>query len=286
MPVCSTPARRPTRAPRGARPLSLFTRDTAVTPAGEGRYAARIDPGWWIVRGPNGGYLAALVLRAMQDAVGDSSRLPRSLTVHFTAPPDEGEALVATTREREGRSLTTVSARLGQGGRLCALALCAFSRERAGPSFDHARMPEVAPPERCAPRDPGDAGIALHQRYEQRHAVGAPFGEAGAEALSGGWIRLREHEGPVDAPVLAAITDAWPPAVFALGREAIPRGVPTVDLTVHFRAPYPAGADPRDFVLAVFRSRLAAGGFVEEDGEVWSRDGTLLVQSRQLAVIA
>jgi acyl-CoA thioesterase len=34
-----------------------------------------------------------------------------------------------------------------------------------------------------------------------------------------------------------------------------------------------------------FESRLAAGGLWEEDGEVWSRDGRLLAQSRQLAMI-
>jgi len=36
-----------------------FSTDTAVTPLEDGRYAARIDPGWWIERGPNGGYVAA-----------------------------------------------------------------------------------------------------------------------------------------------------------------------------------------------------------------------------------
>ena len=57
---------------------------------------------------------------------------------------------------------------------------------------------------------------------------------------------------------------------------------PTVDLTVHFRAPEVVAAEP---VLAAFRSRFAHGGFFEEDGEVWSADGVLLAQSRQLALL-
>ncbi|MFM7271876.1 MAG: hypothetical protein ACKO2C_09640, partial [Actinomycetes bacterium] len=40
-----------------------------------------------------------------------------------------------------------------------------------------------------------------------------------------------------------------------------------------------------DFVLAVFRTNVIAEGFLEEDGEVWAPDGTLIAQSRQLAVV-
>jgi len=62
--------------------------------------------------------------------------------------------------------------------------------------------------------------------------------------------------------------------------------LPTVDLTIHYRMdPADAGVGPDDFCLAIFRSRLAHAGYVEEDGEIWSPDGRLLAQSRQLAVI-
>lgn len=79
---------------------------------------------------------------------------------------------------------------------------------------------------------------------------------------------------------MAAFTDAWPPAVFS--RLALPLGVPAVDLTIHFRH-----AAPRvpGWSLVRFRTNLAAEGYLEEDGEVWSADGRLLAQSRQLAVL-
>ena len=87
--------------------------------------------------------------------------------------------------------------------------------------------------------------------------------------------------------MVTALTDAWPPAVFSYAEMGtIPGGVPTVDLTVHFRAPLPPPeSGEHDWVLAVFRSREARQGFVEEDGEIWSRGGVLLAQSRQLAVV-
>ncbi|MGZ6886675.1 MAG: acyl-CoA thioesterase [Acidimicrobiia bacterium] len=105
----------------------------------------------------------------------------------------------------------------------------------------------------------------------------------GRRAVAGGWIRLPEHH-EVDPYVAAAITDAWIPPMFTRIEE--PVFVPTVDLTIHFRADLPhPGLAPDAFVLASFRSTVAAGGFLEEDGEVWAPDGTLLAQSRQLATI-
>ena len=62
--------------------------------------------------------------------------------------------------------------------------------------------------------------------------------------------------------------------------------MPTVDLTIHFRSKLPLpDAHPDDYVLATFRTGVAAEGFLEEDGEVWSKDGVLLAQSRQLAAV-
>jgi hypothetical protein len=39
-----------------------------------------------------------------------------------------------------------------------------------------------------------------------------------------------------------------------------------------------------DWVLAGFTTRTARDGLLEEDGELHSRDGRLLAQSRQLAL--
>jgi acyl-CoA thioesterase len=108
-------------------------------------------------------------------------------------------------------------------------------------------------------------------------------GPAADRAVAGGWIRLPEQQ-PIDAMVAAAITDAWMPPVFSKVDEMI--AVPTVDLTIHFRTALPLAAlAPDDFVLAVFRTNVIADGFLEEDGEVWAPDGTLIAQSRQLAVV-
>lgn len=260
---------------------SRFLRDTAVRPLDPGRYGATIDRGWWIQRGPNGGYVAAIIVRAAMAAIGDPERQPRSLTIHYVSPPQEGPAELAVQVERQGRSLTTVTVRLEQGGTTRALALMASSKSRPGPAFDNLPFPHPPPPDTLTP-PPGESFVPMHDKYETRQVLGAPPFSGGATADVAGWIRLAEAT-PLDAPVVAALSDAWLPAVFA--KMTVPVAVPTVDLTVHFRNPVPGGLRPDAWCYVRFTSRLAADGFVEEDGEVWSPEGILLAQSRQLAVL-
>ena len=70
-----------------------FDRDTAVRQVSEGLYEGRIDPDWWIERGPNGGYVAAIMLRALSETGisicahekqggNHGVRVPRVLTSH------------------------------------------------------------------------------------------------------------------------------------------------------------------------------------------------------------
>ena len=275
---------------------SRFATDTAVHDLGDGRFGATIDRGWWIVRGPNGGYVAAIVLRAMEATVNDVTRHPRSLTVHFTAPPVEGAAVVHTTVERAGRSITTVTARLIQNDRVCAFAIGAFSDEWPGPEVQDRSRPVAPPPEQCAVHSPtppnrssGSAPNApvftpppLTDRYDMRWAIGSPPRTDGDQALAGGWIRFSDPH-LMDACAAAAVSDAWIPPIFS--RVQQPMVVPTIDLTVHFRSRLPLqGAVADDWLLCMFRTTVVQEGFLEEDGEIWSRDGRLLAHSRQLAV--
>ncbi|WP_346927613.1 thioesterase family protein, partial [uncultured Arthrobacter sp.] len=79
--------------------------------------------------GPNGGYVAALILRAIRAEVGDPAREPRSLTIHYLRPPALGPAEVAVAVERSGRSASTCTARLRQNGKDMCIALCVLSAD-------------------------------------------------------------------------------------------------------------------------------------------------------------
>ena len=90
-------------------------------------------------------------------------------------------------------------------------------------------------------------------------------------------MRLRRPV-PIDAAVVACLVDAWMPSLFT--RIDFRAYAPTVEMTVYFRAALPAPeVGPEEFLLGVFSSKRAEGGFWEEDGELWTRDGRLLAQS-------
>jgi acyl-CoA thioesterase len=276
---------------------TVFDRDTAVTRIerggdnaaqtdNEALFAADIAPGWRAGRGPHGGYLAAILLRALVATVDDPERTPRSLTVHYTRAPEPGTIEIRTTVERSGRSLSTLSARMEQGGRVTALALAAFSVPWAAPGANELPMPELPPADaerRSTPKLFKGAPEFTHQLVMQPKVGAIPFAGSGAPMRIGGWIGLPE-ERPVDALSLALFCDAWfPPSFIALDSPAIS---PTIDLTIHFRqAISECACDPAALCLSVFDTRLLHDGLFEEDGVIWAADGTVLAQSRQLGII-
>ena len=210
----------------------------------------------------------------MVAAVGDPARRPRSLTVHFLAPPKSGPIEVSATVERSGRSTTAVSLRLEQDGATVALALGSCATWREGEPEWAEPMPEAPPPEHCERMQRVDPMPAFLDNFEIRPVL--PI--FGGEARNLVWMRL-DPPRPLDHLALTTLSDGWMPAGFS--KLLRPYGAPTLDLTIHFRAPVASV----DWVLAEYRSRFSSGGVWEEDGELWAPDGTLLAQSRQLALI-
>lgn len=261
-----------------------FDDDTAIRPTGDSTFVADLRPNWWVARGPHGGYLASVLLRALTVMVGDDQRAPRSLTVHYLRPPAEGALNIEVSVDRVGRNATFVSCTAHQDSKLCARALGAFSQAWDAPSFDDAPMPEVRPAEdsfRIPHDDPSTPPFL--KNFDIRWALGDAFFSGAEHARVGGWIRTNEPR-IGDSIAIATYMDAFAPAAFP--RITSPAIAPTMDLTIHFRSALPlASARPEDLYLGIFTSSLARDGFFEEDGLLWAADGTLIAQSRQLALL-
>jgi acyl-CoA thioesterase len=255
-----------------------FERDTAVEARGERSFGCDIRPDWWVVAGPNGGYLGAIVVRALSADPDLGSRPLRSITLHYLGRPDAGPAEVQVEADRHGRSVSFMRARLVQGARLMATAAAVFGDERDGIELDQVDAPAVPAPDETAELPDASDGPPFSHQFDYRPALGPPTFGAGDEALAGGWLRLRD-ERALDAAALVAFTDSWFPAVFAMRTE--PLAVPTLELTVHLRGRLPR---EHDWALGRYRTRLARHGFMEEEAEIFSREGELLAQGRQLAI--
>jgi acyl-CoA thioesterase len=255
---------------------------TSAAPTPTATFDANVSPDWRAGRGPHGGYLAAMLLRALTEAVADPARAPRSLTIHYARAPEPGPVQIHTVVERAGRSLSTLSARMEQDGRLMALALAAFSVPWHAPEIAELPLPEVEPaqPRVDGPRPPHPLAPPFARHMEFQPRIGTrPFTGAQAPMEIGGWLALAEPR-PLDALALAFFSDAlFSPPFIRLHEPAV---TPTIDLTIHFRA---SVAHTKEPCFARFRSTVVHEGFFEEDGVIWAPDGRVLLHSRQLALI-
>jgi acyl-CoA thioesterase len=280
-------------ADEGAPTPGAFDRDTAVRlehgSEWESTFAADVSPAWRAGRGPHGGYLAAMLLRALIETVADPARSPRSLTIHYPRAPEPGPVSIQTRVERAGRSLSTLSARMEQDGTLIALVISAFSVAWDAPEISDLTIPNVPGPDPSREAGTlekfGAPPFTRHLVMQQRLG-GRPFAASEQPMEIGGWLGLAEPR-PLDALSLAFFSDALFPPPFVRLRPEQRVVAPTIDLTIHFRATTPRTSepDPGELCLARFQTRLVHEGFFDESGVIWAEDGTVLAQSRQLAIL-
>ena len=271
-----------------------FDRGTAVSRR-EGEppvYDAVLDPGWRIGGGINGGLLLALAGRALSQHLGDAAGHvdPVSLSGYYLSASRPGPAEVRVETVRSGRTLSTGTASLVQhredGTPVERLRVLASYGDLSGANGDvrtSAVPPEMPPPDQCVSSEHAPPDFLkqadLLQRLDLRldpATIGWALGRPSGEGRIQGWLRLPDGRQPDPLMLLLAV-DALPPVTFDLGLFG---WTPTVELTVHVRArPVPG------WLRVVHSTRNLAGGFLEEDAEVWDEWGRLVAQSRQLAVV-
>ncbi|NBE52177.1 thioesterase family protein [Streptomyces boluensis] len=267
---------------------SEFDRDTAVVRRAPGVYDTELSAGWTIINAVNGGYLLAVLGRALADALPHPD--PFTVSAHYLTASQPGPAVIRTDTVRAGRTLSTGQASLFQyaedGSEVERIRVIASYGDLGALPDDvrtSAEPPAIPPIDQCfGPQDapeatPVQGSTAIADRLWLKldpdtlgWALGAPSGKGEMRS----WFGLADGRDADPLSLLLAV-DALPPTAFDLGLSG---WVPTVELTVHVRC-RPA---PGPLRVAI-RTRNLAGGFLEEDAEVWDSADRLVAQSRQLA---
>lgn len=255
-----------------------FDEDRRVEAVAPGRYQGNVSARWNVGPIPNGGYVLAVAMAALEAEFDGLD--PLTVTAHYLRPAAPGPFAAEVEVIKRGRSYSTAMVRLLQDAREVVRVLATYGtlHESAGPEFV-AATPPAAPRERCVPwATPGTGpGFAIAERFaiafDPEDAERLQGGNGGRAELRG-WLRFADRR-PPDTACLGLIADAFPPPVF----QVTPRGwVPTIELTVHVRA-----RPSTEWLNCGFRTRFLSGGLLEEDGEIWDESGRLVALSRQLA---
>ena len=258
-----------------------FDADSRVVAAGSpGEFAAELTSRWNGTAGAvNGGYMLAICTRAL--ALGMPFPDPVVVSGFFLRPGTAGPAAVSTSVIRSGRSTAFGEAALTQDGRDVVRVTAAFARlgsaGQDGLVFLDGTPPALPPPAECVGVPVGSFGLAsIAERIEFRSAelpgwfLGRPSGRPASEF----WMRFADGR-EADLLSLPLLVDSTAPSVLELGA-----GSTTIQLTVHLRA-HPAPG----WLACRATTRFVSNGYHEEDFEVWDSAGTLVAQSRQLALI-
>jgi acyl-CoA thioesterase len=261
-----------------------------LTPA-QVSYEGHFDKAWYQGRGAYGGVVAAVAMRAMQRLC--PHRPPRTFTMHFTSPALEGPGAASAQVVSEGGKVTHLSAQVKLGSQTTAEqgeegALVAF----ASATFAQARESELHYAPADAPQAPHYSSIpevpfelmpptlAFTRFVSYRFALGQPPLSRAPKAVVGGWCDFK-GEPPLDFPLLAALLDVWPPAIFST-MSRFTRAA-SVDLTYHFFV-QELSTLKRPFL---YHGEVLSmvDGYAEERNVLWDAEGTLIASARQLIAV-
>lgn len=258
--------------------------DTAVegeTVDGVGRYVGQVSEDWRIW-GANGGYLAAIALRAVGLHTG---RLrPASLTCQFLRAGrfEPIELEVRTVRGTRRADAVQVLAR--QGGDDILSAQVWAVDEVEGLVHQEAPMRDVPPPLACPTREelmaeaglPDPGTFPFWGNFECR-----PFGWVldwesftGGEPEAGGWYRFSggaDADPWIDAgrSVILVDTFTWPAA--SRSHPQSPFIAPSLDLSIQLHH----DVSDSEWLLVEGRAPVAHRGTIGCTGQVWAPDGRL-----------
>jgi len=254
--------------------MGFFEQDTAVTQLSEQRWQAELKRGWRIGSVPNGGYVLAVIARALQEALPHND--PLSINAFYMAPCALGLCEIVVEPLRSSRGTSFASASLYQNDELKVRVTAAYTvlDRLNGETWLNSEMPQAPAFESLA--DQRANLLEIHQRVDSRLFKGAEVFTRGEKPGTGEFLAWLAHidGAPIGSVDLCMFADIMPPPTFTLFG---PYGwVPTIELTVQCRAVPEAGP-----LLGRMRARHLTRGIVESDCDLWDSAGNLVALARQ-----
>ncbi|WP_419911092.1 acyl-CoA thioesterase [Hoeflea sp.] len=243
-------------------------------------FKSSTDQRYWNLIGPYGGWIAALMIKAVIHDREDPRFEPVALTIDFMKAPAEGELILKRSCDRAGRTAAFWRVELETAdGKPCARAMVTLAPHRETMVFSQRNMPDVPPPQEVERFRTEVLPVKWAHLYETRVITGK-MGEISPDARSLTWIREAD-ERPLDHVSLTALCDSPYPRIFlATGR---PSNISTITMTVYFHAPLAElEAIGSGYLLADARCERSVGGFYDQHTSFYSAQGDIVAVSQQL----
>jgi acyl-CoA thioesterase len=258
-----------------------------TTRRGSEEVEATIAEAWCLGGRAHGGYVAALAERAVAAVLARPDASLRVISVHYLRGAGAGSVAFDVRVEHPGRRLTTASFRMRQGETTCITGVASFA-----PPGDSLEFHEPVPPREYPPVDALERSLdvpyvprSFLELLDLRLAPEPPLFSSSPVARVGGRVRLAQRR-RVDVSTLLVLCDAFPRALMAT-QDASPR-VPPPTTSLHMLVHESDAADrvrDDDHLVVELTTRRVHDGFFDEDSAIWSPDGVLLAQGRQLAIV-
>jgi acyl-CoA thioesterase II len=252
-----------------------FAEDTAVVPGAAHRYVGQISDAWEIW-GPNGGYVAALALRAA--GMESPFSRPASFFCHYLRSARFAEVDIEVRTLRQGHSSCSQQIEMCQDG-LPVLEGSVWSVSSSdGLEHHDVVAPRVPGPDQLPTFDRAAVGVPDFRFWDNLESRRPPTPSPEKAAIWRSWLRLRPRdtfEDPwIDAARSIVFLDiqGWPAASAAHGDQASRFVAPSLDLYVAFHESAPA--DP--WLLADGYCPIGADGLLGWTGRLWSSQGQLV----------
>jgi len=270
---------------------------TAVTPVGDAvtdddvhQFTALVHPDWEIW-GPEGGYVAAIALRAA-GAVSPFDR-PASFFCHYLSVAAFEPVDLEVTTLRSGRTVLSQQVHMSQHGRPVLQAMVWSVGQVEGllhedvhppdaPDPDDLKSPQELWPDRERP--PFSFWDNFDQRPVDPHDEWPP--KEALEPTWRNWVRCRPSPDVADPWIDAARTlvvldvMSWPAGHRPHAHRPHSFIAPSLDLYVSFQH----SGDQDEWLLLDGHAPVSADGLLSWNGRVWSRDRRLIASGGGQAV--